>query len=86
MWWHFWAIIASILIISIALLWGVVSCAMLCFYPQGTRGPKVRTFNKGTVQDMSNRPKSEPDRFIMNNGQMSWGSGKQAPPREVYSA
>ena len=86
MWWHFWAIISSILVLSIALLWGVVSCAMRCFYPQGTRGPKVRTFNKGTVQDMSSRPGSNADPYIMNNGELAWGGGKQAPPREVYNA
>ena len=71
MWWHFWVIISSILVLSIALLWGVVSCAMRCFYPQGTRDPKVRTFKKGAVQDISSLPESDPVRRLMKNGQMS---------------
>lgn len=85
MWWHFWAIMLAILFLSIAVLWCVVRCAMSCFYPQGTRGPKVRTFSEGTAKVMAGRPKGEEDRFIMKNGQLSWGGG-HAPPREVYKA
>jgi hypothetical protein len=87
MWWHFWAIILSILFLSIAMLWCVVMCAMRCFYPQGTRGPKVRTFLPGTVKDLSGRPASEPDRYIMKNGELSWRDAEAPPPpREVYKA
>ncbi len=86
MWWHFWAIIGSIVIISLGILWAVVSCTQNCFAPEGTRGPKVRTFYNGAVADMSLRSKAEPDnRYIMNNGELSW-KDPQAPPREVYKA
>ena len=85
MWWHFWAIMLSILFLSIAMLWCVVSCAMRCFYPQGSRGPKVRTFLSGTVKDLSGRPANEPDRYIMKNGELSWRE-KEAPPQYVYQA
>lgn len=78
MWWHFWAIILSILFLSIAMLWCVVLCATRCFYPQGTRGPKVRALLPG-------RPAGEKDRYVMNNGELSWRE-TQPPPREVYHA
>jgi len=85
MWWHFWAIISSILILSIGMLWAVVSCAMRCFYPQGSRGPKLRTFLDGTVKDLSGRPANEPDRYVMKNGELSWRDSAP-PPQFVYQA
>ena len=73
--------------LSIAMLWCVVMCAMRCFYPQGTRGPKVRTFLPGTVQDLSGRPANEPDRYIMKNGELSWRDSEAPPPPQyVYKS
>ena len=42
MWWHFWAIMLSILLLSIAVLCCVVACATRCFHPQSTHSPTVR--------------------------------------------
>ena len=84
MWWHFWAIIGSIVIISLGILWAVVSCTQNCFAPEGTRGPKVRSFYlQSDLLDKSTLPDTDPNRYIMNNGQLSW-KNSDPPPREVY--
>ena len=51
MWWQFWAVMLSILLLSIAMIWCVVLCAMRCFYPEGTRDPKVRALLPGRADD-----------------------------------
>ena len=65
MWWHFWSIIGGILLLSIGTVWAVASCAMGCFYPQGSRGPKVRRF--------LGEPAKEADPHAVENGELSWG-------------
>lgn len=71
--WQFWVIMLSILLLSIAMLCGVVCCAMRCFYPKGSRGPKGLCCPKnGQVEDASGRPVSEPELRLTKNGELTW--------------
>ena len=70
--WVFYAILASILVGCLLLLCCVVRCTQDCFYPEGTRGPKVRTFNDGNE-----------DRYLGPDGP-SWKKKQLPPPQEVY--
>lgn len=72
--WAFPVIIGGILLACLLMLCGVVCCVQRCFYPEGTRGPKVRTFGDGK------------DRFIGPGGTLSWKSDTPPPPRVVYSS
>lgn len=71
--WAFPLIIGGILIAICLLLCGVVCCAQRCFYPEGTRGPQVRTFG------------DDKDRYVGPEGKLSWKGDVPPPPRVVYS-
>lgn len=79
--WQLWVTLASILALSIAMLCCVALCAMRCFYPAGSRDPKVRAFLPWRVAD---RPANEPDRYIMKNGELAWRDAEAPPPRAQY--
>ena len=72
MWWTLPVIIGAIVLGLCILLCGVVCCVQRCFYPEGTRGPKVRTFNDGGE-----------DRYLGPDGP-SWKKKQLPPPQEVY--
>ncbi len=74
MWWTFPAIIGGIVVACFLLLCGVVCCVQRCFYPEGTRGPLVRTFGDNT------------GRYIGPDGKLSWKGETAPPPRVVYNS
>jgi len=73
--WAFPVIIGGILLACFLLLCGVVCCVQRCFYPEGTRGPLVRTFGDGNE-----------DRYIGPEGKLSWKGKVAPPPRVVYNS
>lgn len=84
--WQFWVIMLSILLLSIAMLCGVVCCAMRCFYPKGTRGPKALCCPRnGKVGDSSGQPANEPELHLMRNGELAWKE-QEVPSQYLYQA
>jgi len=75
MWWTLPVIIGAIVLGLAILLCGVVCCVQRCFYPEGTRGPLVRTFGDGNE-----------DRYIGPEGKLSWKGKVAPPPRVVYNS
>ena len=71
-WYVLPAILGGIVLAIVVLLWCVVHCVRNCFYPEGTRGPKVRTYNDGGE-----------DRHLGPKGP-SWKQKQLPPPQEVY--
>ena len=74
MWWTFPVIIGAIVLAITLLLCSVVCCVQRCFYPEGTRGPQVRTFG------------DDKDRYIGPEGKLTWKSEVAPPPRVVYNS
>ncbi len=74
MWWTFPVIIGAIVLAIALLLCSVVCCVQRCFYPEGTRGPQVRTFG------------DDKDRYIGPEGKLTWKSEVAPPPRVVYNS
>lgn len=77
--WQVWVALLCILVLSAAMICCVVLCATRCFYPAGTRGPKMRAFLPWRA---ARRPAGESGRYIMKNGELLW-SDSEAPPRET---
>ena len=74
MWWTLPAIITAVVLVIAAFLCSVVCCVQRFFYPEGTRGPQVRTFGDGK------------DRYIGPEGKLSWKGDAAPPPRVVYNS
>ena len=81
--WQLWVTLVSTFVVSIAMLCCVALCAMRCFYPAGTRYPKVRAFLPWRVAD---RPAGARGQYIVKNGELAWRDAEAPPPREAYQA